>query len=93
MARRRTKKDDMLAYPYTPEKINTQRSGWCMTDYHEGCPYQFNHGKCPCECHSKTEPVTAKKRGRPKKTEGIKPELIIVDEVNPDPRPWKRNNE
>ena len=80
----------MLAYPYTPERQLETPSGWCITGHHDGCRYQFNHGKCGCACHTQTAPV---KRGRPKKVEGTKPDIIIVDQANPDPRPWKRNNE
>ena len=83
MARRQNKKqEDYLAYPYTPDRQLETPSGWCMTDYHDGCPQQFNHGKCGCDCHS--APAPEKKRGRPKK------ETLTIDN---DPRPWKRDNE
>ena len=89
MAHRRTKKDDPREYIPTPDKQLEHKSGWCMTGHHSGCKYQFDHGKCGCECHKTPSP--AKKRGRPKKIEEISQESIVVDEANPDPRPWKRN--
>jgi hypothetical protein len=54
----RTKKNaDYLSYPYNPEIQLEYPSGWCMTNYHDGCKYQFNHGKCGCECHKiKSDP-------------------------------------
>jgi hypothetical protein len=64
MARRRTKKDDATEYIPTPERQLEHPSGWCMTNDHAGCRYQFNHGKCGCSCHTTTPP---KKRGRPRK--------------------------
>lgn len=90
MARRRRNIKDLLTPDPTPDRQLTHPSGWCMTLSHEFCPYQFNHGKCGCECHTKT--ATAKKRGRPKKVEGLTPTQIIVDETEKsvDPRPWKR---
>jgi hypothetical protein len=51
MARRREKKD-LLTSPYTPERQLEQPSGWCMTKDHNGCRYQFDHGKCGCKCHT-----------------------------------------
>lgn len=48
---RRKKDNDFLMYPYTPEKQNEFPSGWCMTGHHDGCKYQFDHGKCGCNCH------------------------------------------
>jgi hypothetical protein len=90
MARRgRRSLKDLLTPDPTPDRQLEHPSGWCMTLTHELCPYQFDHGKCGCECHvAKESPA---KRGRPKKAEGIKPDLIIVDETAPvDPRPWKR---
>ena len=35
-------------------------SGWCMTDYHSGCPVNFDHGKCVCSCHSGVTPKVEK---------------------------------
>jgi hypothetical protein len=48
----RKKKEDVLSYPYTPERQLVQPSGFCMTKDHDGCRYQFNHGKCGCKCHT-----------------------------------------
>jgi hypothetical protein len=79
MARRRTKRDDMITPIPTPDKQLEHPSGWCMTDDHVDCKYQFNHGKCGCSCHAKTqktqnteEPIASivpapRKRGRPRK--------------------------
>ena len=81
MARRRNKKqEEYLTYPHTPERQLTTPSGWCMTDYHDTCPHQFNHGKCGCDCHTKTQ-----------KTQKPKEKVAIIADSN-DPRPW-RNNE
>ena len=93
MARRRNLKDLLTPEP-TPDKQLTHPSGWCMTMSHEFCPYQFNHGKCGCSCHTdpklvKKERTTVsndnqpKKRGRPKKEESVESDYV-------DPRPWKR---
>ena len=91
MAKRRRNLKDLLTPDPTPDRQLTHPSGWCMTMTHEFCPYQFSHGKCGCDCHVKKEAPVAKKRGRPKKAEGNKPDLIIVDETAlVDPRPWKR---
>lgn len=76
MARRRTKKDDFLAYPSTPDRQLETPSGWCITGHHEQCRFSFNHGKCGCSCH--VSPV--KKRGTTPKN----------DNIDEDPRPWKR---
>lgn len=51
MAGRKSAKSEMMEYPYTPEKQLDGKSGWCMTNDHDGCRYQFNHGKCGCNCH------------------------------------------
>jgi hypothetical protein len=77
MARR--KKEDLLSYPYTPERQLEHPSGWCMTSDHAGCRYQFNHGKCGCTCH--TLPKT-------QKTQKIEEEVAFIADSN-DPRPWK----
>lgn len=90
MARRRNLKDLLTPEP-TPDKQLTHPSGWCMTMTHEFCPYQFNHGKCGCDCHVKKEAPA--KRGRPK---GVKnaPKVSEVEttqvDMTPDPRPWKK---
>lgn len=44
------KKEDHVPDP-TPERQLTHGSGWCMTGHHDGCKYQFDHGKCGCSCH------------------------------------------
>lgn len=39
---------------------NSRLSGWCLTNYHDGCKHEFNHGSeyinqyftCECECHN-----------------------------------------
>jgi hypothetical protein len=52
----RTKKiAEYLSYPYTPEKQLETSSGWCMTNHHDGCKYQFDHGRCGCTCHTQTK--------------------------------------
>ena len=46
------KKKDEKNYPDpTPDKELTQPSGWCITDHHSNCRYEFDHGKCGCKCH------------------------------------------
>lgn len=77
MARR--KKEDLLSYPYTPEKQLEHPSGWCMTSDHAGCRYQFNHGKCGCNCHTQTP-----------KTQVAREEVVSIADSN-DPRPWRTN--
>jgi len=76
MARR--KKDESFVPLPTPERQLTHPSGWCIDADHEGCRYQFNHGKCGCTCHtlSKTQ-----------KTQTIKEEVAFVADSD-DPRPW-----
>ena len=68
---------EYLSYPYTPEKQLEHSSGWCMTSDHNGCKYQFNHGKCGCTCHTQ-------------KTQIIEEEVAFVADSN-DPRPWRKN--
>ena len=75
---RRSKKDELLQYPYTPEKQNTFPSGWCITGHHDGCKYQFDHGKCGCECHTQSQ-----------KTQKKSTKVAIVADSH-DPRPWMR---
>jgi len=90
VARRKSRKEsDYLAYPHTPEKQLEHPSGWCMTEHHEGCKHQFNHGKCGCICHSKPIPA---KRGRPKKIAENEIDIEIKGEVAEpaDPRPWRK---
>lgn len=64
MARLKQKKD-LATSPYTPERQLEQPSGWCMTQDHNGCRYQFDHGKCGCKCHTeiKTEKIFNKLEG------------------------------
>ena len=52
---RLTQKKDIATSPYTPERQLEQPSGWCMTKDHDGCRYQFDHGKCGCTCHTETK--------------------------------------
>jgi hypothetical protein len=47
---RKRKKEDYAPDP-TPDKQLEQSSGWCMTNYHKQCKYQFSFGKCGCKCH------------------------------------------
>jgi hypothetical protein len=76
MARRRSRKElDYLSYQHTPDRQLEHPSGWCMTDYHEGCKHQFNHGKCGCKCHTVKENI-------------IKKSTPLVD--SNDPRPWRK---
>ena len=50
MGRHRNIKDLLTPTP-TPEKQLEMPSGFCITEHHENCPHQFNHGKCGCNCH------------------------------------------
>jgi hypothetical protein len=50
----RKKAEDHVPPP-TPEKQLTHPSGWCMTEDHNECPYQFKHGRCGCKCHGKDQ--------------------------------------
>jgi hypothetical protein len=34
-----------------PDRKLSHRSGWCATQHHRQCPFQFSFGKCGCECH------------------------------------------
>lgn len=87
MARRRSKKEqDFLTYPYTPDRQLEHPSGWCMTNDHDGCKYQFDHGKCGCKCHTQTQ----KTQQSPTKKRVVTKEVkTVTDQVN-DPRPWKK---
>lgn len=49
MARR--KKEESYVPDPTPDRQLEHPSGWCMTNYHDNCPYQFTFGKCGCKCH------------------------------------------
>jgi hypothetical protein len=51
MGRKKTE-EDFRPIP-TPDRELIHPSGWCMTDYHDGCKRFFNHGICMCECHTK----------------------------------------
>ena len=44
------KKESYVPDP-TPDRQLEHPSGWCMTNHHKGCKYQFDHGKCGCDCH------------------------------------------
>ena len=76
----------MLTPDPTPDKQMEHGSGWCITGYHDGCRYQFNHGKCGCECHTQTPKtqIAPVKRGRPKKEsiQGMNVNLMIIDEIS-----------
>ena len=74
MARRR-KKEDLLKYPYEPERQLDFPSGFCMTNYHDNCPYQFDHGKCGCDCHTQTQ-----KTQKPRKES-----VVIADSKDAEP--------
>lgn len=75
MAKRRRNLKDLLTPDPTPDKINTYKSGWCMTEHHDGCRKQFTFGICPCDCHSQTQRT---QRAREKNAN------------NDDPRPWRK---
>jgi hypothetical protein len=79
MARVSSREKDYTSYPFTPEKQMEQPSGWCMTQDHEGCKYQFNHGKCGCTCHTLS---------KIQKTQ-ITEEVAFIADSN-DPRPWRK---
>ncbi len=51
MASVRKKREDLTTPIPTPERQLEGPSGFCITEHHENCPYQFNHGKCGCICH------------------------------------------
>jgi hypothetical protein len=48
---RKKKKEEMFYLPDTPDRLLNHKSGWCMTNYHEGCPHKFVFGICGCDCH------------------------------------------
>lgn len=50
MGRKKNRVEDNWPTP-TPERQLTTKSGWCGTNYHDNCPYQFTFGKCGCNCH------------------------------------------
>lgn len=102
MTKRQRAIKDLLIPDPTPNKQLIHPSGWCMTNEHSGCKYQFDHGKCGCSCHSAPKSVSksakavaddskTQKAQKPRKAvANIAPTKIIVDEIAPDPRPWKR---
>jgi hypothetical protein len=45
------KKEESFVPPPTPERQLSSSSGWCITSDHTECKYQFNHGRCGCNCH------------------------------------------
>lgn len=53
MTRLKKKEESYIPDP-TPDRQLSHPSGWCMTGHHDGCRYQFSHGKCGCECHKET---------------------------------------
>ena len=77
MARRRIKNDPREYIP-TPDRQLEHPSGWCMTNDHDKCKYQFDHGKCGCSCHTKTQ-----------KTQKPKEKIAIIANSD-DPRPWRK---
>jgi hypothetical protein len=79
MVRRRATKDLLTPIP-TPEKQLEGPSGFCITEHHENCPYQFNHGKCGCTCHTLS---------KLQKTQIAKEENDSVANSS-DPRPWRK---
>ena len=52
---RRKKVDNSLDREPTPHVQLEHKSGWCSTEYHRDCPYQFSFGRCGCKCHKKKE--------------------------------------
>lgn len=94
MARRRALKDLTTPDP-TPDKQLQHPSGWCMTLTHEFCPYQFRHGKCGCDCHTKPKSVPKRTRAvaddKTQKTQSPRKKTASIgDKDYVDPRPWKR---
>lgn len=91
MARRRNLKDLLTPEP-TPDKQLTHPSGWCMTNEHDGCKYQFNHGKCGCSCHLTPKSVrkSTKAVADDSKTQKTQTPRKAAAPVAVDPRPWKR---
>lgn len=70
-------------------------SGWCMTDYHSGCPVTFEHGNCVCSCHKGVTPRAEKfdnsftpfdKSKLPDYTEVVKPSKTTVKDSTPKRR-------
>jgi hypothetical protein len=45
------KKEETIDYPDNSHVQLESPSGWCITENHKKCPYQFRHGKCGCKCH------------------------------------------
>lgn len=93
MARRRNLKDLLTPEP-TPDRQLTHPSGWCMTNEHAGCKYQFDHGKCGCGCHiaPKSVKIARTKVSDDSKTQKTqkKPKAVAPIADTTDPRPWKR---
>jgi len=46
-----SKKDQPIEWPDNSHIQLEHPSGWCITEDHNKCPYQFKHGKCGCICH------------------------------------------
>ena len=44
-------------------------SGWCITDDHEICPYQYAAVTCTCDCHEEND-------------EGIFGQVEVVEEAS-----------
>ena len=79
MVRRRATKDLLTPIP-TPERQLEGPSGFCITEHHDNCPYQFNHGKCGCTCHTLS---------KLQKTQITKEKNDSVANSS-DPRPWRK---
>lgn len=92
MATRRSKKTDMITPIPTPEKQLDHPSGWCITELHEGCKFQFNHGKCGCWCHTgKPKPVKVvdEDAPKPKRTTRV-PKPTVENTAAPEVTPKRR---
>lgn len=70
-------------------------SGWCITDYHNGCPVNFDHGRCSCSCHRGVTPKLSKESKPfesfdtsklPDYTEVVKPSRTTVKDSTPKRR-------
>ena len=55
--------------------MGTNKSGWCLTNYHKDCPHVFSTHTCGCGCHTGEMPEptpVAPKKTRGKKTNANK---------------------
>lgn len=76
-ARKRRVKDDPSRFIPTPDRQLEHPSGFCITGHHNNCKYQFDHGKCGCDCHHKKKLV-----------KGDNPTTTLHEGGIQDPRPW-----